>query len=159
MSWWRPASDLSQRQLRIIDSAVDRVGNTPSGACIWVQGCAGAGKTLVLVHIARRLADKTAQLFHDFRGFRLSANHGCRDARYGRNLGRDGSPRVDQGAQFAFRNAIDYFARRDFDNAGAIVRAEAGRLEIEDNKTAKKMPPQDHRGLCSEYRRLDALIW
>lgn len=55
MSWWLSADNLSQRQLRIIENAVDRVGNTPSGACLWVQGCAGVGKTLVLAHIAKRL--------------------------------------------------------------------------------------------------------
>jgi superfamily I DNA/RNA helicase len=55
MSWWRPASDLSQRQMRIIESTINQVSNTPSGACVWVQGCAGTGKTLVLAHIAKRL--------------------------------------------------------------------------------------------------------
>jgi hypothetical protein len=53
MSWWK--SELEQTQQNIINLAVSRIANTPSGACFWVQGCAGSGKTLVLAHIARRL--------------------------------------------------------------------------------------------------------
>jgi superfamily I DNA/RNA helicase len=69
MSWWKP--DIAQTQEVIIMRAVDRIAATPSGACFWVQGCAGTGKTLVLVHIARRLLAKNT----DYRIIFLTYTH------------------------------------------------------------------------------------
>ena len=55
MAWWVDEANLSQVQLNIINNAVEQIKRTSSGAKVWVQGCAGTGKTLVLTHIARRL--------------------------------------------------------------------------------------------------------
>jgi superfamily I DNA/RNA helicase len=64
MSWWRSAGDLSQPQLDVVNNAVERISSTSSGACTWVQGCAGTGKTLILAHIAQRLqaSDKNCSI-------------------------------------------------------------------------------------------------
>ena len=56
MTWWHGAESLNQGQLLIVDKAISDIEHTPEGATVWVQGCAGTGKTLVLAHIALRLA-------------------------------------------------------------------------------------------------------
>lgn len=55
MTWFKSAGDLSQLQLRMIETVVDKIRATPDGTTFWVQGGAGTGKTIVLSHIARRL--------------------------------------------------------------------------------------------------------
>lgn len=56
MTWWHGVKSLTQGQLLIVDKAISDVEHTPQGATVWVQGCAGTGKTLVLAHIALRLS-------------------------------------------------------------------------------------------------------
>lgn len=56
MAWWQGSEKLAQGQNRIIKKAILDVQHTPQGATVWVQGCAGTGKTLVLAHIALELA-------------------------------------------------------------------------------------------------------
>lgn len=56
MAWWHGVEGLKQGQFLIVDKAISDVQTTPQGAMVWVQGCAGTGKTLVLAHIALRLA-------------------------------------------------------------------------------------------------------
>lgn len=53
MTFWH---ELKQGQQLIVEKAIFDVEHTPEGATVWVQGCAGTGKTLVLAHIAQRLA-------------------------------------------------------------------------------------------------------
>lgn len=62
MTWFKIAGDLSQLQLRMIETAVDKIHSTPDGATFWVQGGAGTGKTIVLSHIARRLKAEQSNL-------------------------------------------------------------------------------------------------
>ncbi len=54
MAWW--TENLAQGQRAIVNKAITDVQHTPQGAMVWVQGCAGTGKTLVLAHIAREFA-------------------------------------------------------------------------------------------------------
>ena len=56
MTWWHGVESLKQGQLLIVNKAISDVEHTPQGATVWVQGCAGTGKTLVLAHIALRLS-------------------------------------------------------------------------------------------------------
>ena len=56
MAWWQGSEKLAQGQNQIIKKAILDVQHTPQGATVWVQGCAGTGKTLVLAHIALELA-------------------------------------------------------------------------------------------------------
>lgn len=56
MAWW--TENLTQGQRLIVNKALLDIEHTPKGATVWVQGCAGTGKTLVLAHIARELALK-----------------------------------------------------------------------------------------------------
>lgn len=56
MAWW--TENLTQGQRLIASKALTDIEHTPAGAMVWVQGCAGTGKTLVLAHIARELAIK-----------------------------------------------------------------------------------------------------
>lgn len=46
---------LDQGQILIVDKVISDVKTAPQGAMVWVQGCAGTGKTLVLAKIAQRL--------------------------------------------------------------------------------------------------------
>lgn len=55
MTWWHGVDSLVQGQIWIVDKAISDVQHTPEGATVWVQGCAGTGKTLLLAHIALRL--------------------------------------------------------------------------------------------------------
>ena len=56
MTWWHGVESGKQGQLLIVNKAISDVEHTPQGATVWVQGCAGTGKTLVLAHIALRLS-------------------------------------------------------------------------------------------------------
>lgn len=55
MAWGNRVERLEAGQILIVDKAISDVQTTPQGAMVWVQGCAGTGKTLVLAHIALRL--------------------------------------------------------------------------------------------------------
>ncbi|MDR2200228.1 MAG: AAA family ATPase [Deltaproteobacteria bacterium] len=50
MSWWIKSNALSQRQLQVINTAVNS-----KFKCVWIKGFAGTGKTLLLLHILERL--------------------------------------------------------------------------------------------------------